>query len=454
MPIQNSGSKHEYFLIAFDAGGKERTEAGGLFSDVVNHRVGNAYPAITDVFLMSHGWLGDVPAAITQYDRWVRCVADNMPAEIDVSPSNFQPLTLGLHWPSLPWGDETIPTNDAAVASEAIPNKRSVAAQLEDYASKISNTPKATAALQTVLSAAKESDLAAGLSPAVLNAYRNLFEETGLPMGSLSQPGADQNYFDPNLIISQAHKRVSVVEGICESVRDILLAPLRVLSFWKMKERARIFGETGANALLSSLQKAAPKTRFHLVGHSFGCIVASGAILGPPNRPDLSRPVSTLIHLQGALSLWAFASNIPYPPNGRGYYRDIIDRNLVRGTIVTTQSRFDKAVGWFYPLGAEIAQDVKESINLPKYGGIGSFGMEDFDNLGDPQRDSDQLKHLEMKSVAEAYAFAGSVIYNLDANKVIKDGNGIAGAHSDIAHPEVAHAFWDAVLAGQKGAQS
>ena len=29
----------------------------------------------TDVFLISHGWMGDVPAAVGQYDRWIGAMA-------------------------------------------------------------------------------------------------------------------------------------------------------------------------------------------------------------------------------------------------------------------------------------------------------------------------------------------------------------------------------------------
>ena len=39
-------------------------------------------------------------------------------------------------------------------------------------------------------------------------------------------------------------------------------------------------------------------------------------------------------------------------------------------------------------------------------------------------------------------------IYNLEASDVIKNGSGPSAAHSDIAHPEVAHAYWEAVRAG------
>ena len=47
--------------------------------------------------------------------------------------------------------------------------------------------------------------------------------------------------------------------------------------------------------------------------------------------------------------------------------------------------------------------------------------------------------------------FAHLRIYNLEASAFIKDGDGASGAHSDIAHPEVAHAFWAAVLASIDG---
>jgi hypothetical protein len=36
----------------------------------------------------------------------------------------------------------------------------------------------------------------------------------------------------------------------------------------------------------------------------------------------------------------------------------------------------------------------------------------------------------------------------VEASRVIKEGGGASGAHSDIAHPEVAHIFWEAALTG------
>jgi len=53
-----------------------------------------------------------------------------------------------------------------------------------------------------------------------------------------------------------------------------------------------------------------------------------------------------------------------------------------------------------------------------------------------------------MKPVSQPYNFKPGRIYNLESSNVIKNGGGFSGAHSDIAHPEVAHALWQAALAG------
>ena len=67
MPIETvPGSDIRYYLVAFDKEGNERDE-GGLLSRRVAEAVADTAQPVTDVFLMSHGWMGDVPAARDQY---------------------------------------------------------------------------------------------------------------------------------------------------------------------------------------------------------------------------------------------------------------------------------------------------------------------------------------------------------------------------------------------------
>ena len=72
MPFQKIPSLDiSYALINFDDNGRERTDdpEGGVFSRKVQEQVRQTQP--TDIFLFSHGWKGDVPSAIDQYNRWI-----------------------------------------------------------------------------------------------------------------------------------------------------------------------------------------------------------------------------------------------------------------------------------------------------------------------------------------------------------------------------------------------
>jgi hypothetical protein len=133
---------------------------------------------------------------------------------------------------------------------------------------------------------------------------------------------------------------------------------MRTLSFWKMKDRARAFGETGAHGLVRLLHRTRPDVRVHLMGHSFGCIVVSAALGGPAGGSGLLRPVDSLVLVQGAMSLWSCCSEIPFGRRRPGYFRRAVER-AVNGPIITTQSRFDTAVGRWYPLAAGVARQVE-----------------------------------------------------------------------------------------------
>jgi hypothetical protein len=457
MPIRKIPSSDSwYYLLVFDENGKERREPDGtLMSEKVRQYVANAAPRVTDVFFMSHGWKGDVPAAIEQYDKWVVTMA-TLQSDRDASRQQrygFAPLIVGLHWPSLPWGEESIPAGEGALLSAGDELEVSIDAQVDAYASRIADTHSARAAIRSVLEAARLDPDAMTLSSATRDAYATLFAESGLGSGDASgRPGADQDGFDPAAIIADARAGLGKAVasdttgllGFGDELRDAMLMPLRQLSFWKMKDRARQFGETGGHELLIQLQLAAPKARFHLMGHSFGCIVVSATVIGAPHGPPLPHPIDSLFLVQGALSLWSYASKIPYAPSTAGYFHRIVKDGLVRGPIVTTRSTRDTAVGYFYPLGAQLKKQLVLGTEYPAYGGVGAFGIRGVNSFMD----------MPIQSATFAYNFDGGRVYNLEASRIIRNGSGASGAHSDIAHPEVAHAFWAAVLAGRSDSQS
>lgn len=451
------GTDVRYYLASFDKLGVERTDdPDGSMSDRIVQAIREQ--PVTDVFVSSHGWKGDVPAAIAQYDAWIgamaQCAVDR--ADVRQRRPGFAPLVVGFHWPSQPWGDEeftgggsfAVTPGDAAGAGA-----HPLIAKLVDlYADRIADTPAARDALRTIVTAALTTGPGAStLPPAVADAYRALDAESKIgAAGPTGGPGDDRAPFDPEQRFREERDAARMpgapsFGGGGGFDLSNLLSPLRQLSFWKMKDRARAIGESAGFGLLERAMTAAPSgrtPRFHLMGHSFGCIVVSAMAQGPGGGRVLPRPLSSLTLVQGATSLWGFCNDI-LSSGKPGYFRSIVERRLVAGPIVTTQSVRDTAVGRFYPLGAGVAAQVAfpapgAARQLPKYGGLGAFGI---------QGPGLVLHDRPIGGASEVYDFRPGEIYNLECSAVIKDGGGPAGAHNDIAKPEVAHAMWEAVKA-------
>jgi hypothetical protein len=162
--VQVPGADVTFALIAYDANGVERADdADGTMSRRVLDSA--ARDAVTDVFLMSHGWKGDIPSAKEQYDAWVgataACAADRQRAR---QRPGYRPLVVGLHWPSQPWGDEEFGAPAVAFAAGA---PAPAEALVEAYARRLADTPEARGALRTIFAAALRDPAPARLPPEV-----------------------------------------------------------------------------------------------------------------------------------------------------------------------------------------------------------------------------------------------------------------------------------------------
>ena len=452
MSIQQvPGSDLRYYLVAYDKDGRERPDdPDGVMSERIAQAIRD--DQITDVFVMSHGWKGDIPAAVEQYDRWIKAMADCTAdrAAIRQKRPGFKALLVGFHWPSQPWGEEEFGMGAASFAAPGAAGSPAVAQAVdrfvEEYADRIADTPSARAAIRTiVLGAMNAGPGTTSMPPEMAEAYRTLDEEAQLGGdGPAGDPGDDREPFDPDRAFKNARASASkLTPGGAPAFGGFslsgLLSPLRQLSFWKMKARGRSIGESAGTALLEKMMKAVPAgkdTRFHLMGHSFGCIVVTSMIHGDKGAAALPRPVSSLTLVQGATSLWGFCNDIP-DVGKPGYFRKLVDDKRVSGPILTTHSKRDTAVGRFYPIAAGIALQVDfPAGQFPKYGGLGAFGI---------QGPGLSVHDLLLEGTSHDYAFQPGHVYNFESTAVIKDGSGASGAHSDIAKPEVAHAMWEAV---------
>lgn len=438
MPISVPDTDLQYHLLSFDKKGVERQTDGGLTSAVLAQVLAAPDSKVTDIFFVSHGWKGDVPAAIDQCNRWIGAMAR---VEADLKAvrerdSTFTPLIVGIHWPSQPWGDEDLPAEPGGLLLSADGPESGPERLVDFYADAIASSPKAREAISTIVAAAAQYHGQTELDQEVAQAYSVLLREADLWSDDhLSDPQTQPDEgWDPNEIFRREREDAAGPGVLGDGgVGDVILSPLRQLSFWSMKNRARVVGESGVAQLVAKLQTASAKpVRVHLMGHSFGCIVASAATMKATEKTG--KPVDTLILIQGALSLWSYASQVQ-KKNEPGYFSKIPAVPLVRGVVVTTLSEHDKAVGNLYPMAVRLAKQYTLA-DLPLYGGVGTYGLCGLAQTGPdiPIGDADTV-----------YGFELGGIYNVDASRIIANGGGFSGAHSDIAHPEVAHVAWQAI---------
>ena len=177
----------------------------------------------------------------------------------------------------------------------------------------------------------------------VVAAYGELAAAIGFSAGEGGDAPPDREGapLDPQAAI-RAERMASAGEafGIFGTIKNGVLAGLRQASFWLMKHRARTVGEQGMHTFVSDLQRACD-ANVHLMGHSFGCIVVSSILGGPGGNGTLTRPVNSVVLVQGAMSLWSYAEDIP-DSDKPGYFRHLLGKGAVSGPIVTTQSVNDR----------------------------------------------------------------------------------------------------------------
>lgn len=433
MPFQPiPGSDEQYGLLSFDAQGNERTDDGpGLFSQVLLEKARQEQP--TNIFFFSHGWKGDVPAAIDQYNRWIGAMTA-LKADRERMGPGFKPMWIGLHWPSQPFGEEKI-----ASTSFGVDDANELKKLVDEAVAHFGGDEALRKPLEVIFQASVEEAGATEVPAEVNQAYQELakaigFKAGGGPGAAPDEEGAE---LDPQGALEAANM-TGASFGLGSSIMNGMLGGVRQLSFWTMKKRARTVGESGMHRFIATLM-ATTQAKIHLMGHSFGCIVTSAILGGPGGRTPLPRPVSSVALVQGAFSLWSYADAGRIPGSAApGYFGNVLPAQVVSGPFFTTQSRHDIAVGTFYPAAVFLDRDVSfDPVALPKSGAIGTYGIQ-----GTARAVAGEL--LDENAV---YAFESGKVYNLNSDRFIKKMEGASGAHSDIDGPQVAHAIWQAALA-------
>jgi len=210
--------------------------------------------------------------------------------------------------------------------------------------------------------------------------------------------------------------------GLSDILHGFKAAAMNVLNFttyYEMKRRAGVVGQNGVAPLVDQL--AAQARRIHLVGHSFG-----GRLVTAVAADSETDKITSMTLLQAAFSHNGFSKIM------NGFFRSVMDKQRVKGPILITYTKNDKAVGIAYPLASRISGDSAAALGdeNDKFGGVGRNGAQ--------KMEAGEVVIGELLAVGSQYSFGPGKIFNLKADKFI-------AGHSDVKGKEVGYLLVNAI---------
>lgn len=443
-----------YWELTFDADGDtDARRRDRLFTEVGPRQV-------RDLIVFAHGWNNDRSTATGLYSRFFSEVPAFAPATARIG-------YVGVVWPSMRFTDEPIPdfprsTTAITTATAALPgategsglDKDTRQALLETFPGRATVVEQIARLLEQQPEGDRALEEFGGLVRLLVEVEPET-PQTGFAADLLrtdGEPDGDPEMFarstaevceefalaltgnePPNPVAEFALPKLPKLPNPWEGGKELL----RQATYYAMKRRAGTVGERGLGPLIGQLAEAAPGVRVHLVGHSFGARLVSFALRGLPAGVST---VKSLTLLQGAFSHYAFAERLPHEPRTGGALHGRQKR--VDGPVVCCYSRFDGALGTFYPLASRMAHDsqgvlaadrsfagvdVAEALG-PEWGAMGHDGVQAVPGT----------VRLTLADALEPTRLPADGCVNVDAAAVVKRGGPPSGAHSDICHPELA----------------
>ena len=371
-----------------------------------------------DVLVLVHGWNNDMPAALRLYEK----LTDNVDAvRGQVSGAAGRKIAvIGVLWPSVKWADEDDLAGGGAGAADAkdaliaeIGDRDldpSVAAQLQQLVPELDTSATARRKYLDLLRAQLPSEIEGGEDappPSLLEGDADTAFERAGRAGALTGTGRAGGGGAAGFSLG----------GFTRAARNLL----NLTTYYTMRDRAGTVGANGIARVLEELDGNG--RRIHLVGHSFGARAATAA------ANATNAPVHALVLLQGAFSHYAFADD--WDGQGAdGLFRAVPGR--IRGPVVVTHTKNDKAVGLAYAIASRLAKQVAIDIGGPddRYGGIGRNGA-----LKTPEA----LGPSTVQPVGGTYAFEPRRVSNLQGDTFIS-------GHSAVTGKEVAYALLNAMV--------
>ena len=415
---------------------KDATEVDSSQFDILTKAIKeNDY---TDLIVISHGWNNNINDARKLYTGLLELISAAITAKHDVS-KRF--ASLNLFWPSKKFTDAELIPGGAASTDNSKEKSRletewtkmadliddeytqeayeKILIGIQSDESEDELSPQFQKIIASLNGGEENSELFNNLSNEKVKAF---LQDGSLPYLETGQEAGGAASIDDNGgIKSEDGYALGFFSGINQGIANII----NLTTYYKMKARAGEIGSKGLNPLLSDIKETKPDINIHLIGHSFGARLVTSSLQGIK-----SVEVKTLALLQAAFSHYAFANQ--YDEINDGFFRTVLIGSKVKGAILITHTRADRAVGLSYALASRLAGQVADAVGgeTSLYGGLGGNGA---------QKTPEVDNNITLRLAAGSNQFEAGKVYNLLSNDII-------GGHSDIVKPEVASALVNAFL--------
>ncbi|MGH8923377.1 MAG: hypothetical protein ACRDWA_01850 [Acidimicrobiia bacterium] len=420
------GARAPFYLLRYDKDGRA---AGPRTQEHLIDALESG--DFTDVYVFSHGWNNDFSTALSYYRNFIVGYG-NLRRRLNLDYGRpYRPLLAGIVWPStalvLPW--EEGPSFAGGEARDELSAGEQVL--IEDLAADVAPSDRdrfyELVNSDQGLSEAEALELATLAQSVFADGDSDVGDEQGPDPGEFVASWAAIPQPVPETEAGPADFGDFGTAGTTDSAPDAALElgkfdprnALRMLTVWKMKDRAGKVGALGVGGVLrDGLAKSSSEVRFHLIGHSYGARVLLSALAYRP----VARQVDSLLLLQPAVSHLCFA-DLVQGSNRPGGYRDTLIR--VKKPILATFSAHDFPLTKIFHLTLRRSRDLGEAeiaAGEPPnvYAALGGFG---------PRGLGHRSQEIKVKTAPEGYDLGESApeVYGVDATSTV-------GGHGDVSN--------------------
>lgn len=441
----------------------EFTKDGNVFQQQQMDDILNGLAGVTDLLVISHGWNNDKNDAQQLYNG----VLNSIRGQFGTSKAKDRTVAVvGVFWPSKKFAEADLtPGGGAAFEPGADVKKKVDELAALTTTTKLGDAPASNPQLEEAKklagAIAKDDKQAAAKFVDIIR--NHVKQQVGTPAPGEGKEDASDAFFknsadqilasldlpfdaDENDVLAKpgggaaggiGSVKIPIGGGgaaggvgdFFKSMSDRVKDVLNLTTSYVMKKRAGTVGQKGLAPVLDKIQAKFPALRFHLIGHSFGGRLVTAAAANVKNAGE----VASVTLLQAAYSHNGLSQDFD-GKGSKGFFADVVAKQRVRGAIIITHTKNDKAVGIAYPIASRLAGDRSAAFgdaNDP-FGGMGRNGAQH----------SNALDTFRLTKGVDpgTFAFQGAKIYNLLADDVIT-------GHSDIQGKEVAGAILAAVAA-------